>query len=114
MTNARDKGKRGERMLAEFFRNHGYGEAKRGQQRSGLEQADVVGGPDGWHVECKWVERLNVWDAMKQAERDAKGLTPVVAMKRNKSDWLAVVPLKQFVRMVQMLELLYPDYRREL
>lgn len=112
--NSRSKGARGERLLAQFLRDHGYGDAKRGQQRSGLEQADVVDGPDGWHLECKWVEKLNIWNAVEQAKRDAKDKNHVVAMKRNKSDWLAVLPLGQFVRMVRMLELLYPDYRREL
>ena len=47
---SRDKGKRGERELANALRNCGY-ETRRGQQYSGTEtSADVVGLP-GIHIE---------------------------------------------------------------
>ncbi len=79
---SREKGKRGERELAKLLISYGY-DARRGQQYCGANgDADVVGLP-GLHIECKWVENLNLSDAMAQSERDAKqGEIPVVIHKR--------------------------------
>ena len=101
--NARAKGAAGERELAAVLRAAGYG-AVRGQQRSGLEQADVVG-MDGWHVEVKRVELLNVWRAFAQAVRDAPaGARPLVAARRNRSEWLAVVRLSDLLQLLREVE----------
>lgn len=101
---SRDKGKRGERELAEVLREHGWNGARRGQQRSGLDQADVVGGPPGWHFECKRVEKLALWPAWEQATRDAKaagaGAGVAVVTRRNSSPWLAVVELRVLLRLI--------------
>lgn len=92
----------GERELAGFLRERGWRAAKRGQQRSGLEQADVVDGPAGVHFEVKRVEKLNVWAAYEQAQRDAElSEEPVVAMRRNRSPWLAVVDLGVFLALLR-------------
>lgn len=104
--NSRSKGKRGELELRNVMREEGFAGTRRGQQFSGLGQADVVGGPKGWHFECKRVESLNVWKAFEQAVRDAKpGQVPVVAMKRNRGTWLAVVDLRVLLRAISLLEL---------
>ena len=54
-------------------------------------------------VECKKRESLNVWEALKQAEANAKkeGLHPVLVFSRNRSPAYAVVPLGLFVEMAQ-------------
>ena len=97
----RRRGAEGERELAGVLREFGWN-AKRGQQRSGLEQADVVDGPPGWHFECKRTEALNVWSAFAQASRDRQpGEVPVVATRRNNSPWLAVLDLRTLLRLVQ-------------
>lgn len=96
--NSRAKGAIGERELAALLRSLGCGDAKRGQQRSGLEQADVVDAGLGVHFECKRVEQLNVWRAFEQAQRDAPaGTVPVVAMRRNRGPWLATLDLRVLV-----------------
>lgn len=96
--NSRAKGKRGELALVRRLREYGY-EARRGQQYSGANgDADVIGLP-GIHIECKWVERLNIWDAMDQSRRDAKeGEMPTVIHKRNGTDWLVTMTLDDWVR----------------
>ena len=83
MVNSRQKGASYERHVAGLFKNEGY-EARRGQQFCGLNgDADVVGVP-GIHIECKAVERLNIYDALDQARRDARqGELPVVIHKKN-------------------------------
>ncbi len=36
-----------------------------------------------YSIECKNVEKLNVWEAYKQAEENSKDYEPVVVMKKN-------------------------------
>ena len=93
----RDKGKRGERELAALLREYGY-DCHRGQQYSGANgDADVVGLP-GIHIEVKRVERLNLYDALGQAARDARpGEIPVVFHRRNNCGWVCVVPIDGFM-----------------
>lgn len=95
---SKDKGKRGELLLARFLREHGY-EARRTAQYCGQtgEAADVVGLP-GLHIECKFVERLNIREALEQAKRDAKkGLIPVLFHKRSREDWLVTMRAEDFM-----------------
>lgn len=97
------KGKAGERELASVLREAGWSGARRGQQRSGLDQSDVIGLP-GWRVECKRVERLNVFEAFAQAQRDAGGdEEPMVAARRNGGAWLAVVRLDTMLAILATL-----------
>ena len=71
MINSKQKGKRGELELVKAINEHGY-ETRRSVQYNGQEgEADLIGLP-GVHIECKRVERLNLSEAMAQAERDAK------------------------------------------
>ena len=96
--NSRQKGARGERELAEKLREYGY-ETRRGQQYSGANgDADVVGIP-GIHIECKRVERLNIDEALSQAERDARdGEMPVVMHRKNRAEWKVTMLLDDFMR----------------
>ena len=103
--NSRQKGKVGELEIAEFLREHGFPGARRGQQFSGLgDSPDVVGVP-GVHVEVKRVEKGNLYDWMAQAKRDAKeGNIPVVMHRRSRQDWVAILPLDEFLKMVRAVE----------
>ena len=104
---SREKGKRGERMLAKALRDYGY-DCRRTAQFCGKtgEASDVVGLP-GIHIECKFVERLSIRDAMDQAVRDAKpGLIPAVMHKRSNEGWLVTMRLEDWIE-------LYRDYGRE-
>ena len=96
--NSRQKGARNERLLANILKEHGYTEARRGQQFSGLHgDADVVGIP-GIHIECKAVERLNIHDAIEQSIRDAReGEIPVVIHKKNRKPWLVTMRLEDWL-----------------
>lgn len=100
MVNGRQKGARGEREWAEFLRDHGWPHARRGQQRSGVDQADVIDGPLGYHWEVKRVEQLNVWAALRQAERDAGENVPAVAMRRNRTPWVVVLPAEHALELI--------------
>lgn len=97
--NSRDKGKRGELELARELREYGY-DCRRGQQYCGVNgDADVVGLPR-IHIECKRVEKLNIYDAVAQAIHDKKdGELPAVFHRRDRMNWLVTMPLEDWVTM---------------
>jgi len=112
--NSRDKGARGERMWRDQLRDAGFGDDT-------YRTAQHVGNcPDGspdvmcpslpsLHHEVKFVERLNVQDAMNQAVRDAKpGQIPVVAHKRKSCDWLVTVRADDWFKILRESDLVEP------
>ena len=104
MTNSRKKGASYERHVASLFRAEGY-DARRGQQYCGANgDADVVGMP-GLHLECKAVERLNLYDAMAQAKSDAReGELPVVIHKRNYHNDLVTMEFVDWIKLYREWE----------
>lgn len=93
----RVKGRRGEEELVHILRDqYGY-EAKRGMVF--LHQSDLIG-LSGIHVECKRNERLNIWEAMRQAVTEAAirndGL-PTVFHRRNRGEWLVTMRLTDWI-----------------
>ena len=101
--NSRNKGAAGERELANILKGYGY-DTRRGQQYCGANgDADVVGLP-GVHIECKRVEKLNLYDAMEQSKRDAKdGEIPVVMHRKNRREWLVTIRLSDFMSMFKRI-----------
>lgn len=108
---SKEKGKRGERELAKLLREYGFSNARRTAQYCGKtgDASDIVG-IDNFHVEVKYVEKLNIWLAIEQAERDADEsfakfgdiLKPVVIFKRKRTSWYCVLSLEDFVELVQI------------
>lgn len=95
--NNKAKGARGERELARVLRQYGY-ECRRGQQYCGSNgDADVVGLP-GVHIECKRVEKLNIYNAIDQAKRDKKeNEISAVFHRKNNCEWLVTLPIDDFM-----------------
>lgn len=88
--NSRAKGKRGELELKSLLRTYGY-DAHRGvQYQGGQDSPDVVGLPF-IHIECKRVEKLNIYEAYEQSKRDAGVLFPVVMHRKNDCEWLVTM-----------------------
>ena len=50
-----------------------------------------------YSIECKNVEKLNVWQAYEQAKENCKNYEPIVIMKRNHKKPLAVIDAEYFV-----------------
>lgn len=100
--NSKQKGARFERLLASRFREYGYSDARRTAQYCGNtgDAADVLGLP-GLHVEAKAQERMNLYEWMSQAIRDAeaggKGKIPAVFHKKNNADILVTVRFDDFM-----------------
>ena len=101
MINSRAKGAKGERELSNLLKRAGY-ETRRGQQYCGANgDADVVGLP-GIHIECKRVEKLNLYKAVEQAENDAKdNETPCVFHRKDRQEWLVTMKLDDWLAMYE-------------
>jgi Holliday junction resolvase len=101
--NSRQKGARGERQWRDELRANGY-DARRGQQFSGSpDSPDVVCESLPWiHFEVKHTERLNLYDAMEQAQRDCGSAAPtgqkvpIVVYRRNNRGWLVTMTADVF------------------
>lgn len=94
---SREKGKRFERQVAHAFQEYGY-PARRAQQFAGKEgNHDVVGVP-GLSIECKHVERLNIYDAVEQSIRDAQdGEMPTVIHRKNGKPMLVTMTFDSWI-----------------
>lgn len=102
MARSGPKGKRGERELAHYLTDHGH-PARRGQQYAGgSDSPDVVCPSLPAHWECKRVERLSLYESVDQAVADAgQGKVPVVAHKRNRKPWLAILKLSDLITLLE-------------
>jgi hypothetical protein len=52
-----------------------------------------------YSIECKNVEKLNVWEAYEQAKSNCGDYEPLVVMKKNGKKPLVVVDAEYFVRL---------------
>lgn len=102
---SKQKGKRGEREVANILKRYGY-EARRTAQYCGStgDASDVIG-LEGYHIEVKNVERLNLWKAIEQSTHDAmeagKNETPVVVFKRSREPWQICMEFEEFLKILQ-------------
>lgn len=55
-------------------------------------------------VECKNVERLNVWEAYDQAKANCNGYEPLVIMKKNHKKPLVVLDAEHFIELIKGLD----------
>lgn len=112
--NSKQKGKAGELELAKVLREYGY-DTRRTVQYNGKSeegQADLLGLP-GIHIECKRVEKLNIDEAMEQADRDNAGkrelpfyerVIPAVFHRRNHKKWKVTLYLEDFIELYREWE----------
>lgn len=101
--NSRAKGARGELELAHYLSDRGY-EARRGQQFSGSpDSPDVVCKPlERLHIECKFVEQLNLYNAVAQAAQDAgDDQVPICIHRRKRTDWHVTLTLDDFLGLLE-------------
>ena len=52
-----------------------------------------------YSVECKNVEKLNVWDAYDQARANAGNYEPIVIMKKNGKKPLVIIDAEYFINL---------------
>ena len=89
MVNANQKGKRFERETAKMISRIFNVDCKRVPNSGGLDiKGDIMsltGIPARFNWECKNQEKLNIWKALEQSERDARGSRkdPIVVFTKN-------------------------------
>ena len=55
-------------------------------------------------IECKNVEKLNVWEAYEQAKANCSDYEPLVVMKKNQKKPLVVIDADYFISLVKRLD----------
>jgi hypothetical protein len=56
-----------------------------------------------YSIECKNVEKLNVWDAYEQAKANCGNYEPLVIMKKNNKQPLVVIDAEYFIKKCQKI-----------
>jgi len=51
-------------------------------------------------IECKNVEKLNVWEAYEQAKENSGKYEPIVVMKKNRKKPLVVIDAEAFIKLM--------------
>lgn len=101
--NSKRKGTRCERELVQVFRAHDWRCGRVPLSGAGAQRGDVAVPDSGLHVECKAVERFNIWAALAQADADAPAdRLPVVCFKRNRSRWFVALGLDDFLELLDL------------
>lgn len=110
--NSKQKGKRGERYVVNKFKDRGYQCNRTAQFKGNTGRADDIEGIDYIHAEVKFVERLNISDAMTQAIRDNlasdRQAFPTVFHKKNNEELLVTM---QFSTWINLYDSFYSDMK---
>jgi len=103
---SRSRGQRGERLWRDQLRDAGF-TAERGRQHHGRDDAPDVVCPSlpTIHFEVKFVEKLNINNAIKQAIEDANKKTPVVAHKKANAPWLVTMLASDWLDIIKESEI---------
>ena len=96
---SRRKGARGERELRDLIRAAGF-ECERTGRSFDAPKDDLTHNIAGFHWEAKRRERVDIWAWLEQAARDAADRIPVVAFRRSRSRWYAVLPADALLALI--------------
>jgi len=102
--NSKQKGKRGELAWSKLCREYGFDVIRTAQYcgKHPKGKADCIGLP-GIHQEIKFVEHLNINDAMQQAINDAMSksefIMPIVAHKKSRSKWMVTMLAEDWLKL---------------
>lgn len=99
---ARTKGASGEREVIALISQYLGLECHRTPGSGNLSwmKGDVYGVPN-LHIECKRQEKLSIPAWIAQAKEQAEGKPWVVAFRRSREEWNAVMPLQFFLQILK-------------
>jgi len=106
--NSRAKGKSGERAWTKVLLEAGYDARRTGfhQSQQGHDAPDVTCKEIPIHWEVKRTEKCLILPWMAQSIGDAKDHEiPCVVWKKSHGQWLAIMPAKDLIKMVQCCDL---------
>jgi Holliday junction resolvase len=97
---SRDKGARGELEIVRLLQASGWDQANRSFMSGASGGGDIVGGPDGYHVEVKRTETTQPWAWIEQCRRaKAPGEQTAIFFRRNNSPWHVIAEADSWVRL---------------
>ena len=102
--NSKKKGKVGELEACKALETILGVRCRRSVQYCGVAgDADIVG-VDGLHLEIKRMEKMNLYEALEQAIRDARGSeVPVVMHRKNRKHWVIVLKAEDMVEFARTI-----------
>lgn len=104
----REKGKRGERMVASLFKDYGYDAHRTAQFKGKTGDAGDVEGVPGLHIEVKFQEKMHLYDWTEQAVRDSeangKGNKPAVFHKASNKPLLVTMRFEDWIELFREWE----------
>lgn len=90
----RQKGKRGERDAANALnRLFGIGAVRAAQTRGTKDSPDILCNIKDLYIEVKFRERINIYDTIEKADKEADDKIPIVLYRKNRKDWLVIAYL---------------------
>lgn len=100
--NSKQKGARGERMLAAELTRAGF-LARRGVQYQGSCDSPDIVCPDlaRWHWEVKFTEQCRLCDWLNQVEMDRNGKPYIIAWRRRRGPWIALLDLSALLELIK-------------
>lgn len=121
-SSAKQKGRKFQQYIRDLVRSTFELEDADVESRSmGAGGEDVMLSPKArshfpYSVECKCVEKLNVWGAYDQAVENCKGYEPILFMRKNRRSALAVVSAEHYFELLGRLdkEINRDEYKRDL
>lgn len=96
------KGADGEREVMAILRERGFSVERGGTQSYG-QRPDLYG-LDDLHLEIKRSERAQIWEWMRQSQRDAQRFEdgmPTVIFRRSRSKWLICMELEDWLKIYE-------------
>lgn len=101
--NSKRKGKKGELYVVNRFKEHGYECNRTAQFKGNTGRADDIEGIDYIHAEVKFVEKLNLSEAMNQAIRDNlasnRQAFPTVFHKKNYQELMVTMRFCDWIKL---------------
>ena len=101
--NSKRKGKKGELYVVNRFKEEGYDCNRTAQFKGNTGRADDIEGIDYIHCEVKFVEKLNLMEAMNQAVRDSlasdRKAMPTVFHKKNYHELMVTMRFTDWIKL---------------
>ena len=109
---AKSKGRRFQQFIRDLFLKAAGDKLEPDDIRStsmGAGGEDILFSPAArrlfpYSIECKAVEKLNIWDAIKQAKDNGGVHTPMVAFKKNNHEAWIAIPAAKYMELVHKHE----------
>lgn len=102
--NSKQKGKNGELEACKALETILGIHHERSVQYCGRAGDADIKGVEGIHFEVKRMEKMNLYEALEQAVRDARASeVPVVMHRKNRKDWVLIIKAEDMVEFARTI-----------